>query len=189
MPTSSGITCQCQGDPTLLPNSGVGMGAAGRLQGHSRTWLTHPGKVAPLCSEVVLTLLSSALPLRFLKCRELYPGTSLGVQWFRLHISNAGGSVRFNPRSGNYDPSWFTVWPPKFFLILKSCILTYFFLKIYSLIKLTKVKTCILSFIKCTKNFKVQLDAKEKLFPFQNQINKTEASNRWELQGTQINEC
>ena len=49
--------------------------------------------------------------------------------------------------------------------------------KMYSLIKLTKVKTCIPSFIKCIKSFKVQLDAKEWLFPFQNQINKTEASD------------
>lgn len=114
MPTSSGITCQCQGDPTLLPNSGVGMGAAGRLQGHSRTWLTHPGKVAPLCSEVVPTLLSSALPLRFLKCRELYPGTSLGVQWFRLHISNAGGSGSI-PGQGTTIPHDSQCGPPNFF--------------------------------------------------------------------------
>lgn len=78
---------------------------------------------------------------------------------------------------------------PQIFFNFKKLYPNILFFLIYSLIKLTKVKTCILSFIKCTKNFKVQLDAKERLFPFQNQINKTEASNCWELQGTQINEC
>lgn len=80
------------------------MGAAGRLQGHSRTWLTHPGKAAPLCSEAVPTLLSSALPLRVFKMSKIVSwdlpgGPVVETPHFQCR------ELRFNPRSGNYDPS------------------------------------------------------------------------------------
>ena len=116
MPTSSGITCQCQGDPTLLPNTGDVMGAAGRLQGHSRTQLTHPGKVALLSSAQKWYQLCSLQLYHcgFLKCQKLYPGTSLGGPVVETPHFQCRG-LKFNPWSENYDPSWFSVAQKIFF--------------------------------------------------------------------------
>ena len=72
------------------------LGALGPVRG--------PGEKAPLCSEAVPTLLSSALPLRVFKMSKIVSwdlpgGPVVETPHFQCR------ELRFNPRSGNYDPS------------------------------------------------------------------------------------
>ena len=59
-----------------------------------------------------LFLLRLLLFLLYEVLRIVAVGTSLVVQWLRLHASNAGGMV-FDPWLGNLDPTCCTVWPKK----------------------------------------------------------------------------